>query len=160
MVTVEKTIGPNWKTEVLYTHRQNGDIVGLVDRNNATNCSPIANVHVNDQFAVGRTLDANGRPLVLPVLYMSNKDLKDFLLTCVGSFTPSCPTSVGGYSLKDALPWNPAYVLTTLPQARRSYHQFTVLLRTAPPRLTGEPSPPTSRPRRHVSGAASFAATP
>jgi len=159
MLTVEKTIGPNWKTEVLYTHRQNGDIVGLVDRNSATNYSPIANVHVNDQFAVDRTLDANGRPLVLPVLYMSNKDLKDFLLTCVGSFTPSCPTSVGGYSLKDALPWNPDYVLTTIPEARRSYDQLTVLLRTAQPSWRGEASLTSSRSRGNVSGVASFGTT-
>lgn len=159
MLTVEKTFGPSWKTEVLYTHRRNGDIVGLIDRNSATNYSPIRNVHVNDQFVLGRTLDANGRPLVLPVVYMSNKDLKDFLLTCVGAFNPSCPSSVGGYSLKDALPWNPDYVLTTIPEASRTYDQLTVLLRTVQPLWRGEASLTSSRSRGNVSGVASFGTT-
>src|SRR5262249_38901959 len=36
---VEKTLGPAWKVELLYTHRRNGDIVGLLDRNLAQNYS-------------------------------------------------------------------------------------------------------------------------
>jgi hypothetical protein len=159
MLSVEKTIGPNWKTEILYTHRQNRDIVGLVDRNRATNYSPIYNVHVNDLYVLGRTLDANGRPLVLPVIYMSNKDLKDFLLTCVGAINPSCPSSVGGYSLASPMPWNPDFVLTTVPQARRSYDQLTVLLRTAQPRWRGEASLTSSRLRGNVAGVAGFGTT-
>jgi hypothetical protein len=159
MLAVEKTIGPNWKAEILYAHRVNRDIVGLVDRNSATNYSPIYNVHVNDQFVLGRTLDQNGRPLVLPVVYMSNKDLKDFLLTCVGAFNPSCPASVGGYSLADRLPWNPDYVLTTVPEAQRSYDQLTLLLRTAQPRWRGEASVTSSRLRGNVAGVAGFGTT-
>jgi Carboxypeptidase regulatory-like domain len=159
MLSLEKTIGPKWKTEILYTHRRNGDIVGLVDRNRATNYSPIYNVHVDDQFALGRTLDANGRPLVLPVVYMSNKDLKDFLLTCVGAFNPACPSSVGGYSLASPLPWNPDFVLTTVPEARRSYDQLTLLLRTAQPRWRGEASVTSSRLRGNVPGVAGFGTT-
>jgi hypothetical protein len=137
----------------------NRDIVGLVDRNSATNYSPIYNVHVNDQFVLGRTLDANGRPLVLPVVYMSNKDLKDFLLTCVIPFNPSCPQSVGGYSLASPLPWNPDYVLTTVPEARRSYDQLTLLLRTAHARWRGEASVTSSRLRGNVAGVAGFGTT-
>jgi hypothetical protein len=159
MLVLEKTFGPEWKAEILYTHRRNGDIVGLVDRNRATNYSPIYSVKVDDQFALGRTLDADGRPLVLPVLYMSNKDLKDFLLTCVGAFNPSCPSNVGGYTLASALPWNPDYVLTTIPEARRSYHQFTVLVRTAQPTWRGEASLTTSRSRGNVPGVAAFGTT-
>ena len=159
MLSVEKTFGPSWKTEFLYTHRQNRDIVGLVDRNRATNYSPIYNVQVNDQFVLGRTLDANGRPLVLPVLYMSNKDLKDFLLTCVGSFSPSCPSVVGGYSLADPLPWKPDYVLTTVPDAHRSYDQFTMLARTTQERWRGEASLTASRSRGNVPGVAGFGTT-
>lgn len=160
MLAVERTIGPNWKAQILYTHRQNRDIVGLVDRNAATNYSPIYNVHVNDLYVLGRTLDANGHPLVLPVVYMSNKDLKDFLLTCVGAFNaPQCPNSVGGYSLASPLPWNPDYVLTTVPEARRSYDQFTVLVSTAQPRWRGEASVTRSRSLGNVSGVAGFGTT-
>jgi hypothetical protein len=159
MLSAEKTIGPNWKAELLYTHRQNRDIVGLVDRNAATNYSPIYNVHVNDQLVLGRTLDANGRPLVLPVVYMSNKDLKGFLLTCVGAFNPSCPSSVGGYSLASPLPWSPDFVLSTIPGARRSYDQLTVLLRTVQPRWRGEASLTSSRLRGNVAGIAGFGTT-
>ena len=64
---LEKSIGRSWKTEIVYTHRRNRDIVGIVDRNRASNWSPVYNVQVNDQFVRGRTLDANGKPLVLPV---------------------------------------------------------------------------------------------
>lgn len=159
MLSVEKTIGASWKAEMLYTHRQNRDIAGLVDRNLATNYSPIRNVHVNDQFALGRTLDAQSRPLVLPVLYMSNKDLKDFLLTCRGAFNPSCPTTIGGYSLDSPLPWNPDLVLTTVPSARRSYDQVTALLRTERAVWRGEASLTVSRLRGNVAGVAGFGTT-
>ena len=160
MLAVEKTIGANWKTEVFYTHRRNRDIVGLIDRNSATNYSLIYNVHVNDQFVLGRTLDANGRPLVLPVVYMNNRDLKDVLLLCSGALNPtSCPTRIGGYTLADPLTWNPDFVLTTIPEARRSYDQLTLLVRTAQPLWRGEASLTTSRSRGNVSGVASFGTT-
>lgn len=156
---LEKSIGRNWKTEIVYTHRRNRDIVGLIDRNRATNYSPVYNAKVDDQFVLGRTFDAYGRPLVLPVVYVSNKDLREKLLSCAGSFGPSCPTTIAGYSLADALSWNPDFVLTTIPDARRSYEQLTVMLRTYQTRWRGEASITQARLRGNVTGVTGFGTT-
>jgi hypothetical protein len=154
---VEKSIGQRWKTQIVYTHRRNRDIVGLIDRNRATNYSPIYNAKVDDQFVVGRTLDAKGKPLVLPVVYVSNKDVKDKLLSC-GSFNPGCDT-IAGYTLASPLLWNPDLVLTTVPEARRSYEQLTLMLRTYQTRWRGEASITNARLRGNVPGVAGFATT-
>jgi hypothetical protein len=50
-------------------------------------------------------------------------------------------------------------VLTTVPQARRSYDQLTVLLHTAQPRWRGEASLTSSRLRGNVAGVAGFGTT-
>jgi hypothetical protein len=150
---LEKSLGPRWKAEVLYTQRQNRDIVGLVDRNRSTNYSPIFGLRVDDQFATGRTLDANGKPLVLPMVYASNKDLKEQLLLCAGVFNaPSCPTNIAGYTLSSPLLWNPDFVLTTIPEARRRYEQLTLLVRTDQTRWRGEGSITSARLRGNVPG--------
>jgi len=150
---VEKSIGSRWKAELLYTRRRNRDIVGLVDRNRATNYSPIYSLRVDDQFITGRTLDPNGKPLVLPMVYASNKDLKEQLLICAGIFNaPSCPTTIAGYTLSSRLAWNPDFVLTTIPEARRSYEQLTLMLRTYQSRWRGEASITSARLRGNVSG--------
>jgi hypothetical protein len=156
---LEKSIGRSWKTEVLYTHRSNRDIVGIIDRNSATNYSPMYNAHVNDTYVIGRTLDQNGKPLVLPVVYVSNKDLKDELLVCAGSFNPGCPTTIGGYTLADPLPWNPDLVLTTIPDAKRTYDQVSVMLRTVQTRWQGEASVTSARLVGNVPGVAGFGTT-
>jgi hypothetical protein len=149
----EKSLGSRWKAEVVYTHRRNRDIVGLVDRNRGADYARIYNLHVNDQFTTGRTLDANGKPLVLPMVYVSNKDLKEQLLLCAGvPNAPSCPSNIAGYTLASPLPWSPDFVLTTIPEARRSYDQFTVLLRTNQARWRGEGSITSARLRGNVPG--------
>jgi len=155
---LEKSIGRSWKAEILYTHRRNRDIVGLIDRNRATNYSPVYNVHVDDQYTYGRTLDQNGKRLKLPVVYVSNRDLKAALIACLGSFDPSC-SPIAGYTLADALRWNPDYVLTAIPEARRSYDQLTVMLRTYQPRWRGEASLTQARLRGNVPGATGFGTT-
>jgi hypothetical protein len=156
---VEKSIGQHWKTEIVYTHRRNRDIVGLIDRYRATNYSPVYNVRVDDQFVAGRTLDANGKPLELPVVYVSNKDLYDKLRSCTGFPTPQCPSSIAGYTLQDALPWNPDLLLTAIPEARRSYEQFTVMLRSYQTRWRGEASITNARLRGNVAGVTGFGTT-
>jgi Carboxypeptidase regulatory-like domain len=157
---LEKSIGPSWKTEVSYTHRRNRDIVGIIDRNSATNYSPLYNAHVNDSYVIGRTLDQNGKPLVLPVVYVSNKDLKEALLACRGIFNPAgCPTKIGGYTLADPLLWNPDLVLTTIPEAKRTYDQLTFMLRTFQPRWRGEASITEARLRGNTPGVAGFGTT-
>ncbi len=152
---LEKSIGRSWKAEIVYAHRRNRDIVGLIDRNRATNYSPVYNVRVDDQFVFGRTLDQNGKRLELPVVYVSNKDLKAALISCLGSFDPSC-SPIGGYSLSDALLWNPDFVLTAIPEARRSYEQLTVMLRAYQTRWRGEASITQARLRGNVPGVTGF----
>lgn len=155
---LEKSIGRSWKAEIVYTHRRNRDIVGLIDRNRATNYSPVYNVRVDDQYVIGRTLDQNGKRLVLPVVYVTNKDLKAALIACLGSFDPSC-SPIAGYTLADPLLWNPDLVLTTIPEARRSYDQLTVMLRTYQARWRGEASLTQARLRGNVPGATGFGTT-
>ncbi|HEU4994386.1 MAG TPA: TonB-dependent receptor [Gemmatimonadaceae bacterium] len=160
MLGLEKGIGRSWKVEVVYAHRRNRDIVGLIDRNAASNYSVMHNVKVDDQFALDYLRDARGKLLVLPTVYVSNKDLKAALLSCVGAFDPTlCPTSIGGYSLADPLEWNPAYVLTTIPGAKRAYEQLTVMLRTYQPRWRGEASFTKARLIGNVAGVAGFGTT-
>jgi hypothetical protein len=159
VVGVEKSIGQRWKAEIVYTRRRNGDIVGLIDRNRATNYAMLTNVRPDDRYVIGRTLDAHGNRLELPVVYVSNKDLKEFLQVCAGAFNPSCPTTIQGYSLGDPLPWNPDYVLTTVPGARRSYQQLTVMLRAYHERWHGEASLTSARLRGNVAGVAGFGTT-
>jgi len=154
---LEKSIGSRWKVEVLYTHRRNKDIVGIIDRNIATNYSPIFNVKVDDQFALDIMRDARGKPLVIPVLYMSNKDLKQALEVCRGVIgVPTCPSSIGGYTLASPLPWNPDYVLTTIPDARRIYNQVTAMVRTVQTRWRGEASFTKARLVGNVPGVTGF----
>ena len=129
----EKSIGARWKVEVLYTTRANKDIVGLVDRNRATNYSPIYSTFVDNRFASGRVVDANGAPLALPVVWVSNKDLKASLNSCGDSGTSPCTTPQAGYTATQvaSFTWNPDLVLTTVPEARRDYRQFTFTIRTS-----------------------------
>jgi hypothetical protein len=158
VVGVEKTFGPAWKGEVVYTHRKNGDIVGLVDRNRATNYSPIYNVAVDHRFATGRVLDARGDPLVIPVMYVSNRDLVRTLYSCGDTGTAPCPNLIAGYSASDSanLPWAPDLVLTSVPEAHRKYQQLSMLLRTEQRRWRGEASLTGARLRGNVPGVTGY----
>jgi len=156
---LEKSFGSAWKTEVVYAHRRNGDIVGLIDRNRAGNYSPVYNVRADHRFASGRVLDANGNRLELPVVYVSNRDLYDALHSCGDSGTAACPGRIAGYSASDALPWNPDLVLTTIPEARRAYDQVTVMVRTYQSWWRGEGSVTHARLRGNVPGVTGFGTT-
>jgi hypothetical protein len=125
---IEKSFGSAWKGEVVYTARRNGDIVGLKDKNLATNYSPVRGIKVDHRLANGIVLDANGNQLVLPVIYVSNKDL-DSVLTLMMARNPG--GRIFGYDSSSwhRLKWNPDVVLTAVPEAVRRYQQITVLLR-------------------------------
>jgi hypothetical protein len=132
VLAAEKSLGSRWKVEATYAKRSNRDIVGLVDRNMAANYSPIHDVLVDHRFATGRVLDVNGRPLMLPVVWVSNQDLRGTLFSCGDSGTAACGGSIGGYTAVEVagLTFDPDLALTTIPQARREYWQFTLLVRT------------------------------
>jgi hypothetical protein len=153
MLGLEKSFGSSWKLEVVYTNRRNGNIVGLVDRNLLSNYTPIHNVSVDNRFFNGIVLDANGRPLVLPTVFVSNNDLKTVLGEVLANAkTP--PDSILGIPVDyiDKLKWNPDLMLTTLPQARRRYDQLTFMLRTFQTTWHGEASLTTTRLRGNVAG--------
>lgn len=154
----EKTFGAAWKGEVIYTNRVNRDIVGLIDRNAATNYSPIYNTSVQHRLAFGRVVDARGNPLVLPVVYVSNKDLVTTLTSCREG---PCQNPIAGYhpSQVPDLKWNPDLVLTTIPEARRRYQQMTVMLRTHQPGWRGEASVSGARLRGNVPGVTGYGTT-
>lgn len=157
MLGIEKSFGSSWKLEVTYTNRRNGDIVGLVDRNILTNYTAIHNVAVDHRFISGIVLDANGQRLVLPTLYVSNKDLQHALdvATANAKFPPE---SLLGYSADyiRQLTWNPDLVLTTLPQAKRRYQQVTALVRAFRPSWRGEASLTGARLRGNVPGVTGY----
>ena len=112
--------------------------MGLVDQNLVTNYSQLHDVHVSHRLGFGDILDANGRPLVLPTVFIANNDLVRFLQQ------PSRgqPVTVGGFTGADIpnLHWNPDLVLSTIPAARRRYDQVTLSLRTDQPSWRAEGS--------------------
>ncbi|MFN2565110.1 MAG: TonB-dependent receptor domain-containing protein [Gemmatimonadaceae bacterium] len=149
---VEKTLGPGWKVALLYTHRRNGDIVGLVDRNRARNYSVIRNVKVEHRLGFGRILDANGRELVLPEVYVSNGDLKAALI----DLAPMGPGSgrIAGFTFAEieGLFYQPDVVLAAIPEARRRYDQLTLWLRADHASWRADGSLTAARLRGNVAG--------
>lgn len=149
MFAVEKALGSQWKAEALYTHRANGDIVGLVDRNMRTNYSPFYDVRVTHRLGFGNILDANGRPLVLPVVYLSNEDIVYVLQQAmrgtprVGRFTPADIPN---------LTWKPDYALSAIPGAERKYDQLTFTLRTSQANWRADGSVTAARLRGNTAG--------
>src|SRR5205823_14938605 len=101
-----------------------------------------------------------GRRLILPTLYVSNKDLQ----TALAVFTANAkfpPESLLGYSADyiRQLKWNPDLVLTTLPQAKRRYQQLTFSLHAFRPTWRGEASLTGARLRGNVPGVAGYGTT-
>lgn len=128
----EKTFGPRWKAELLYTSRINKDVAGLIDLNIAENYSPLTNVTVRHRITFGDVLDQNAENLVLPVVYVRNDDLRRELLR---RLTAPFPRPVPGYTFADTLrlTYQPDIVLTTLSRARRRLDQVSLSLRTEQP---------------------------
>lgn len=157
MLGLEKTLGASWKLEVTYTNRRNGDIVGLVDRNELRNYTAIHDIAVNQRFVNGLVLDANGHPLVLPTLYVANQDLRH-ALDVITANAKSPPESLLGYSADyiRQLTWNPDLVLTTIPQAKRRYQQITFQLRRFGESWRGEASVTGARLRGNVAGVTGY----
>lgn len=123
LLGAEKMLGENWKIEGLYVNRANRDMVGLVDRNIEDNYAAFDFARVF-QRGSSTPLDYRGLPLVLDRVYIDHETLYEFLRVARLNDWPIPPgfTSADTTWLRDA--WNPDYVLTTIPEARRQFHQY------------------------------------
>jgi hypothetical protein len=159
VLSAEKRFGPRWKLELSYTNRINKDIVGLVDRNLATNYSVMKNVSVKDRVTGETVYDQYGDPLVIPVVYVSNKDLVADLFRRQSTRLQQPPTP--GYTFADAsrLKWNPDIALTTVPGARRRFDQVTAAVRTEHIRWNASSSLTYTRLKGNISGLNGFGTT-
>ena len=72
---VEHALNEDWKIGLTYVYRENGNIVALVDRNLASNYTEFNNLAVFDFRSGTPILDADGNPLVLPRVLISNDDI-------------------------------------------------------------------------------------
>lgn len=132
LVAVEKSLGFGAKFEALYTERSNHDMVALVDRNRATNYTRFENVRVFD--AGGSLIPFSGGSVFLEEVYLPNYVILDRLRCKANTDCPDDPM-VPNMVLGDSvgLTWDPDYVLTTAPGARREFRQFQASLELAQP---------------------------
>lgn len=132
LVAFEKSFGGFVKIEALYTERRNHDMIALVDRNAATNYTLYSEVRVQD--ISGTELPFEGGPVELKQLYVPNNRIIERLRCRAAAL---CPNSldVPGLTYGDtmSLTWNPDYVLTTAPGARREFRQFQFAVEVARP---------------------------
>jgi hypothetical protein len=125
VIGLERSIGSRWKAEVVYVGRRNRRLVALVDRNLESNFTAFRNLRVTDRF--GRTiLDHNGKPLVLPVVYVPN----DAIVRQLGEPPRLGVPNVPNFRPSDIprLRWDPEYQITTAPGARRVFDQGQLTL--------------------------------
>lgn len=132
LVAVEKSLGFGAKFEALYTERSNHDMVALVDRNRATNYTRFEDVRVLD--AEGRLVPFSGGSVFLEEVYLPNYVLLDRIRCKVNVDCPDDPMIPNMvYADSVNLTWDPDYVLTTAPGARRDFRQFQASLELAQP---------------------------
>ncbi|MGW8266707.1 MAG: TonB-dependent receptor [Longimicrobiales bacterium] len=130
LVGIEKQVG-NWlKMEALYTRRSNKNMVALVDRNRATNYTLFDRVRVYDSS--GKVAPFSGGSIYLKELYLPNYLLAERLLCLANA---SCPDAlpIPGLTFADLprLTWDPDFVLTTAPDAKREFNQIQLTLEVA-----------------------------
>ncbi len=126
VLSLERAFGSRWKAGVAYIHRENRDMVALVDRNLASNYTVVQNVMILDRF--GRLLSFGGQPLVLEKLAISNEDilwvqelLRQGVLTDPNKLY--APPGLTPAELA-ALRYDPDFVLTNVPEATRRFAQL------------------------------------
>lgn len=156
LLALEKSFGNAWKAEVAYTHRRNGDIVGLVDRNRFSNWQAASRVQLHHRLVRNTFVDPQGNPVVLPYVYVSNRALKAWLAE--ERSLRRNPTQLLGIpvAMIDQLTWNPDIVLTSIPDARREFDQITATLRSFYPTWRAEASFTAARLRGNTPGVAGF----
>ncbi|HEU0012626.1 MAG TPA: TonB-dependent receptor [Longimicrobium sp.] len=129
VVGVEQRIGRWWKAELVYVNRRNHDMVALVDRNAATNYTLFDGVYVAGLD--GDTLGYDGASVFMKGLYLPNNVLAAWLRAEAECDFPPCQLPIPGLTVADlpSLTWAPDYVLTNVPQARRTFDQVQAVLR-------------------------------
>lgn len=127
VLALERALGARWKMELVYTDRRNRNLVGLVDRNLASNHTPIRNVAVRPRLG-GEISEPSGELLALETVWIPNDRLREALSWMRGNFLPAPPGF--SYDTIATLTWNPDLVVSTLPDARRTFRQAYVALRT------------------------------
>jgi hypothetical protein len=159
LLAIEKSFGRSWKAELAYTHRRNGDIVGLVDRNRVDNWKAVTGVQVHHRFVRNTILDAKGQPVEMPTLYVSNQALKAAL--ALERFNMRNPTHIAGIprAMIDASVWNPDIALTAVPDARREFDQVTATVRAFYPSWRAEGSFTAARLRGNTPGVVGYGTT-
>lgn len=132
LVAVEKSLGFGAKFEALYTERRNHDMVALVDRNRATNYTRFERVRV--LTSDGTLVPFSGGSVFLEEVYLPNYVILDRLRCKANVDCPDDPM-VPNMTFADTmnLTWDPDYVLTTAPDARRDFRQFQASLELAQP---------------------------
>ncbi len=131
ILSLEKNFGRRWKLEVVYANRLNKDIVGLIDRNLATNYSPFRGVRVRGRIGNTQVYDQFAKELIFPSILVSNLELRNELIRRRDFFPIALPP-LPGYSFADIdrLTWNRDVVLTTIDDAKRRFDQLSLSLRT------------------------------
>lgn len=160
LLSAEKKFGPRWKAEISYVNRVNRDIVGLVDKNRDTNYSRLTNVAVKDRATSSTIYDEYGVPLILPVVWVANNDLKAELIRRRDNPFFRLPP-VPGYTFADIdkLIWDPNISLTTVPAAKRTYDQASLSITTVQPSWNGSLSVTATRLEGTIGGITGFGTT-
>jgi len=119
--------GQHWKAEAVWVDRRNRNMVALVDRNLKSNYTEFVGVRVLDRFS--RPVYFSGEELVLPKLAVSNEDLiREWELFKSGQ-TLRFPMPPGWTAADfERLTYQPDFVLTTVPEARRSFRQLQLVV--------------------------------
>jgi hypothetical protein len=137
LVGLEKQFGRDVKFEAVYTRRANHDMIALVDRNRESNYTRFERVRVHMGGTVGGALPFDGGSVYMRELYVPNNAVLEELRYCAAN--PAACDPLPGLSLADtlSLSWNPDYVLTTAPDARRDFWQLQLHLQVARPKWGG-----------------------
>ncbi|MEO5904585.1 MAG: carboxypeptidase regulatory-like domain-containing protein [Gemmatimonadaceae bacterium] len=160
LLSAEKKFGPRWKAEVSYVNRVNRDIVGLVDKNRASNYSIFKNVAVRNRATSETIFDEFGGDLILPLVYVANNDLRNELIRRRDNPFRQIPPPPGyTFADIDRLTWNPDIVLTTVPGAKRTYDQASVTVRTEQVAWNGSLSVTATRLEGTIGGITGFGTT-
>lgn len=124
VIGVERVLGGQVKLGAVYVNRRNRQMVALVDRNRETNYTVFEHVRIEDLS--GQPLLFGGVPLGLNRVQIPNDAILRLLQGCGGLGQPPCPP-VSPEQLAN-LTWDPDYVLTNVPEARREFDQLQLTL--------------------------------
>jgi hypothetical protein len=125
VIGVERVFSGKVKFGAVYVNRRNRQMVALVDRNRESNYTSFENVRIFDRS--GQPVLYNGLPLGLNRIYIPNNNIIGlFAQGCGGQGQPPCPP-ISREQLA-TLTWDPDFVLSNVPEARREFDQLQLSL--------------------------------